>query len=102
MKQKLGGGGGGADFQDVGSQFWDLDFTQWASHDPGSTQLHSVRRSRALISANINSQDSPWLGLGETTTFPLIVFSLHDHKVNTHMSFCPETPMILGVNNFVC
>ncbi len=34
MKQKLGGGGGGADFQDVGSQFWYLDFTQWASHDP--------------------------------------------------------------------
>ncbi len=44
MKQKPGGGGG-ADFQDVGSQFWDLDFTQWASHDPRSTRLHSVRRS---------------------------------------------------------
>ncbi len=25
----------GRDFQDVGSQFWDLDFTQGASHDPG-------------------------------------------------------------------
>jgi hypothetical protein len=25
----------GHDFQDVGSQFWDLDFTQGASHDPG-------------------------------------------------------------------
>jgi hypothetical protein len=24
----------GRDFQDVGSQFWDLDFTQGASHDP--------------------------------------------------------------------
>ncbi len=33
MKQKPDGGGGGADFQDVGSQFWDLDFTKWASHD---------------------------------------------------------------------
>jgi len=41
VKQKPSGGGG-ADFQDVGSQFWDLDFTQWASHDPGSTRLHSV------------------------------------------------------------
>jgi hypothetical protein len=50
VKQKPGGGGGGADFQDVGSQFWDLDFTQWASHDPGSTRLHSVRRSRAPTS----------------------------------------------------
>ncbi len=47
MKQKPGEGGGGDDFQDVGSQFWDLDFTQWASHDPGSTRLHSVQRSRA-------------------------------------------------------
>jgi hypothetical protein len=37
-----GEGGGGADFQDVRSQFWDLDFTQWASHDLGSTRLHSV------------------------------------------------------------
>ncbi len=46
MKQKPGGGGGD-DFQDVGSQFWDLDFTQKASHDLGSTRLHSVRRSRA-------------------------------------------------------
>ncbi len=48
MKQKPdggggdGGSGGGVDFQDVRSQFWDLDFTQWASHDPGSTRLHSV------------------------------------------------------------
>jgi hypothetical protein len=25
----------GRDFQDVGSQFWDLDFTPGASHDPG-------------------------------------------------------------------
>ncbi len=25
----------GYGFQDVGSQFWDLDFTQGASHDPG-------------------------------------------------------------------
>ncbi len=75
MKQKPGGGGGGdgeggggADFQDVGSQFWDLDFTQWASHDPGSTRLHSVRRSRAPTSVNI---------FGQCNRFVIISFEFH-------------------------
>ncbi len=30
--------------------------------------------------------------LGETTTFPLIVYYVHGHGTNTQMSFCPETP----------
>jgi hypothetical protein len=55
----------GRDFQDVGSQFWNLDFTQgaftwsktwnffgtWFSgHGWGTRRLHSVRRSRAPTS----------------------------------------------------
>jgi hypothetical protein len=34
--------------------------------------------------------------LRETTTFPLIVFSVLSHGANTQMSFCPKTPK-LGV-----
>ncbi len=30
--------------------------------------------------------------LGEATTFPLIVYSMHGHRINTQMSFCPQTP----------
>jgi hypothetical protein len=42
----------------------------------------------------MDSQDSSWLGLGEATTFPLIVFFVLGHKANTQMSFCPETPKL--------
>jgi hypothetical protein len=34
--------------------------------------------------------------LGETTTFPLIVFFMHGHGPNNQTSFCTRTPM-LGV-----
>jgi hypothetical protein len=37
--------------------------------------------------------------LGETTTFPLIVFSMHGHGAYTRMSFCPQIPK-LGVPKF--
>jgi hypothetical protein len=37
-----------------------------------------------------NSQDSPWLGLRETTNFLFIVFSLPSHGAYTQMSFCPR------------
>ncbi len=34
------------------------------------------------------------LDLGESTTFPFIVFSMHGHKTSTQMSFCPKTPKL--------
>jgi hypothetical protein len=47
--------------------------------------------------------------LGEATTFPLIVYSVHFHEAHIQMGFCPETPKIftigilatLGAYNFV-
>ncbi len=65
----------GRDFQDVRSQFWDLDFTQGASHDRGpeiflahdfqdmdggTRRLHSVRRSRAPTSPMWSVQSIIW------------------------------------------
>jgi hypothetical protein len=47
--------------------------------------------------ANIDFQGSPrpelrgrWPGLGEATTFPLIVLSMPSHEAYTQMSFCPR------------
>ncbi len=42
--------------------------------------------------ADTNSQDSPRLGLGEATTFPLIVYYVPGHRASTQMSFCHGTP----------
>jgi hypothetical protein len=42
--------------------------------------------------ANTDSQDSPWPGFEEATTFPLIVFFVPGHEANTQMLFCPGTP----------
>ncbi len=44
--------------------------------------------------AYTDSQDSPWLEVGEATTFPIIVFSMPDHGGCTQMSFCPRTPKL--------
>jgi len=52
--------------------------------------------------------------LGETTTFPFIIFYVPSHGANTQMSFCLETPkwdseipkietpVTLEAHNFVC
>jgi hypothetical protein len=52
--------------------------------------------------------------LGEATTFPLIVHSMHGHRANIQMAFCLETqsgsleipkvgtPATLGAHNFAC
>jgi len=32
--------------------------------------------------------------MGESTTFPFIIFSMHGHKASTQMSFCPKTPKL--------
>jgi hypothetical protein len=59
--------------------------------------------------ANTDSHDSPRPGLGEATTFPLIVYFVFGHEASTQMSFCwsleiPKirTSVILGAHNFVC
>jgi hypothetical protein len=51
---------------------------------------------------NTDSQDSPRLGLGEATTFPLIIYYVLGHGTSTQMSFCLETPATLETHNFVC
>ncbi len=75
---------------------WDT-FGALMSH--GQTQTHKTHHS---------------LDLGEATTFPLIVFFVPNHGVDTQMSFCPRTPKLesrnsqnwvpttLGAHNFVC
>jgi hypothetical protein len=62
---------------------------------------------------NSDSQDSPRPGLGEATTFPLIVYFVPLHEAHIQMAFCPgapkspeiakvETPATLEPHNFVC
>ncbi len=41
---------------------------------------------------NSDTQDSPQPGLGEATTFPLIVYFAPLHEGHIQMAFCPETP----------
>jgi hypothetical protein len=60
----------------------------------------------------MDTQDSPWLGLGETNTFLLIVFFVIGHGGYIHMSFFLgfqvenlevfeiRIPFILEVHNF--
>jgi hypothetical protein len=48
--------------------------------------------------AYTDPQDSPRLGLGGNTTFPLIVFYVPSHGAYTQMSFCLKIPN-LGVWN---
>jgi hypothetical protein len=49
--------------------------------------------------AYIDPQNSPRHGLGEATTFPLIIFFVLGHGDCTQMSFCPRTPK-LGIPKF--
>ncbi len=41
--------------------------------------------------AYTNFQDSPWLKLGEATTFPLIIFYVINHEGCIQMSFCQNS-----------
>jgi hypothetical protein len=50
--------------------------------------------------ANIDSLNSPQPGLGQATTFPLIIFFVLGHMANTQMSFCLGTPK-LGISKFL-
>jgi len=56
------------------------NFGAWISN--GQTRTHKTHRC---------------LNLGETTTFPFIVFFVPSHGAYTQMSFCPGTPN-LGVS----
>ncbi len=57
-------------------------FGAWMNH--GHIQTHKIHHG---------------LDLGETITFPLIVFSMINHGGYIQMSFCPGTPK-LGVHKF--
>ncbi len=46
----------------------------------------------------LNSLDSPWPGLGEATTFPLIVFSTPLHQGYIEVALFPGTPMLESRN----
>jgi hypothetical protein len=52
-------------------------FGAWMNH--GQMRTHKTHHS---------------LGLGEATTFPLIVFFMFSHEASTQMSFCPRKPEI--------
>ncbi len=54
---------------------WFKHFGAWTSH--GQTQTHKTHHGPDL---------------GETTTFPLTVYSMPSHGASTQMSFCPRTP----------
>jgi hypothetical protein len=45
--------------------------------NPGQTQTHKTHHGS---------------NLGEATTFPLILYFVPIHEINTQMSFCPGTP----------
>jgi hypothetical protein len=72
-------------------------FGAWMNH--GQTRIHKTHHGS---------------NLGETTTFPLIIYFVHGHGISTQMSFCPETlkwespnsqswdSLTLGTHNFVC
>jgi hypothetical protein len=63
---------------------WSI-FGAWMSHK--QTQNHKTHHGS---------------NLGETTTFPLIVFSVPGHGANTQMSFCPEIPKLESWNFSKC
>jgi hypothetical protein len=41
---------------------------------------------------NSDLEDSAWLRLGETITFPFIVYYVPFHEAHIQMTFCPGTP----------
>jgi len=65
---------------------WNI-FGAWMNH--GHTHIYKTHHS-------------PYLG--EATTFPLIMFSMINHKGYTQMSFCPEIGTLdtLEACNFFC
>jgi hypothetical protein len=55
----------------------------------GKTQIHKIHHAP---------------NLGETTTFPLILYYVPLHEAHIQIAFCPKvgTPVTLGPHNFVC
>jgi hypothetical protein len=82
--------------------------TNWLVHN---WSTFGVKTSHMQIWTHKTHHD---LDLGEATTFPLIVYSMPNHRTSTQMSFYPETPKwesrnshnwdsaTLGAHNFVC
>jgi len=67
----------------------------WCQDEPQAIQTHKTHHA---------------LELGETTTFPFIVYFLPLHEAHIQMAFCPRSPEIptirilatLGAHNFAC
>jgi hypothetical protein len=59
-------------------------------HEPKARVVTLLVLWRAMT--NLDSQDSPRLGLGEAATFSLIVYYVPFHKTHIQMAFCPGTP----------
>jgi hypothetical protein len=60
------------------------------------TNLHKLMNKLVNVLEHFWCTNVPRPGLGEGTTFLLIVFSMPGHGANAQMSFCPMTPK-LGV-----
>jgi hypothetical protein len=86
--------------------------TSWLVH---SWNIFGARTNHGQIRTHKTHHG---LDLGETTTFPLIIYSVASHRTNIQMAFCLETPKwesrnsqswesynfgaTLGAHNFVC
>jgi len=66
----------------------------WACTQPTQSGWCKVRAPLVLEQAtgNTDTQDSPRPGLGEATTFPLIVYSAALHRGYIQMTIFPGTP----------
>jgi hypothetical protein len=91
-------------------EFRDRDYEEWQANQlftrPATNQTTSwLVHSWNTFGAQMNHEQTQThkthhsSDLGETTTFPLIVFSVLGHRASTQMSFCPE--MDLGVTKFL-
>jgi hypothetical protein len=60
--------------------------TSWLVH---SLSTFGAKMSHEQIQTHKTHHGS---NLGEATTFPFIVYSMHGHGTSTQMSFCPMTP----------
>jgi hypothetical protein len=62
----------------------------------GTFLVHKWITNKHELTRLISSQP----GLGEATTFPLIVFFVHGHEASIQMSFCPRTPKLESQNSW--
>jgi hypothetical protein len=107
----------------VGALKWGLERVTSINYSHGPTQnqttswlVHNLSTFRARTSHGQTRTHKIHHGsnLGETTIFPLIVYSMTSHETNIQMTFLPGLPsgspeipklgtlVTLGAHNFVC